>query len=332
MTPIATGYLHPRYALSLREFGRPLELSHCGGWVIERPVQGFASTDAMGCYPLFACRDWSHLHRDLDELAGRLVSLTLVTDPFGEFDESTLHRCFPDLVLPFKRHYVIDLAKPRDLAISTHHRREARRALRKMSVQVHQNAPEFLDTWMSLHAHLVSRHGVKGIAAFSRASFAEQFATPGISLFSASFAGEPVAATVVFVQNDVVHGHIITANDIGYQQGAFYALIWSVIEHFSGSARWYNLMGVPGGKDAGNDRIRAYKEGWTMETRTAWLCGRILDRQKYAAIARGTGTSGANYFPSYRNGEMTKNPAPVEAGSSDALPSLVEDARRIPGS
>jgi hypothetical protein len=322
------GYSHPRYAHALREFGTPLELSHCRGWVIERRIPGFADTDAMGCYPLFSCHDWSRLHLDLDELAGRLVSLTLVTDPFGAYDEPTLRRCFPDLALPFKQHYAIDLEKPKDIAISTHHRREARRALRKMSVQIHPNPPEFLDTWMALHSHLIARHHVKGIAAFSRESFAEQLVTPGMLLFTASLGGEPVAATLVCVQDEVVHGHIITANDVGYQQGAFYALIWSVIEHFSGSARWYNLMGVPGGKDAGSDRIREYKEGWTTETRTAWLCGRILDPSRYAAIARATGTSGANYFPAYRDGEMTgdgERSAPSDPGSSEVFPRVVED-------
>ena len=45
---------------------------------------------------------------------GDLESLSLVTDPFGDYTESELHACFPDLVVPFKEHYVIDLEKPRN--------------------------------------------------------------------------------------------------------------------------------------------------------------------------------------------------------------------------
>src|SRR5438093_1510186 len=73
-----TGYMHPRYARSHQEFGSPRELPRCRGWVLERPIPGFAYTDAMGCYPLFACQDWSQLHLDVEDLRNKLVSLVLV--------------------------------------------------------------------------------------------------------------------------------------------------------------------------------------------------------------------------------------------------------------
>ena len=37
----------------------------------------------------------------------------------------------------------------------------------------------------------------------------------------------------------------------------------------------------------------------------AWLCGRIINRERYDAIASATGTTDASYFPAYRDGEMT---------------------------
>ena len=70
-----TGYLHPAYAASLGGFGRPWHLPNCGGWLLERPIAGSAACDATGCYPLFACRDWSALRADLQSLAPKLVSL-----------------------------------------------------------------------------------------------------------------------------------------------------------------------------------------------------------------------------------------------------------------
>jgi len=95
------GYAHPLYAQSLREFGTPRELQHCGGWVLKRAVPGGSAHDAMGCYPLFACRDWSQLHVDLEQLEPDIVALSLVTDPFGAYQLGDLQRCF-DRVIPFK--------------------------------------------------------------------------------------------------------------------------------------------------------------------------------------------------------------------------------------
>jgi hypothetical protein len=77
------GYTDPRYALSLQEFGEPLELPRCGGWILVRSIPGTPYKDAMSCYPLFACRDWTKLHEDLEQVGEDLVSLTLVNDPFS---------------------------------------------------------------------------------------------------------------------------------------------------------------------------------------------------------------------------------------------------------
>src|SRR5229473_8652620 len=97
-----TGYAHPGYAASLSEFGTPRLLPRSGGWILERRIPGCQERDAMGCYPLFACQHWSQLHADLDEIGSELVSVTLVTDPFGGYQEGLLRQCFPDQVVPFK--------------------------------------------------------------------------------------------------------------------------------------------------------------------------------------------------------------------------------------
>ena len=58
----------------------------------------------MGCYPLFACTDWSELAADLAAL-GRIerppVSLTVVADPFGANSVCQAHGYErPDWTLP----------------------------------------------------------------------------------------------------------------------------------------------------------------------------------------------------------------------------------------
>jgi hypothetical protein len=301
----ATGYLHPNYARSHQEFGTPRELSHCQGWIIERPIPGFSYTDAMGCYPLFACRDWSRLHVDIEELGSDLVSLALVTDPFGTYDEHYLRRCFTDVVIPFKEHYVVDLQKPRNRVVSKHHRYYARKGLQRLTVDVHSDPPAFLDDWMELHRHLVLNHQIKGVSAFSRPAFAQQLATPGMVLLRARHADQPVAAIMHYTYGDVAYAHILGCTDVGYQNFALYALIWSAIEHFTGTVRWLDIMGVPGLQDRGSEGIRQFKQGWTTETRTAWFCGRILNATRYTEIVNVTGTAGASYFPAYRSIELS---------------------------
>src|SRR5438045_5100866 len=92
----ATGYAHPQYAASLGEYGAPRLLPRSRGWILERPIPGTDVRDAMGCYPLFACQDWSGLSDDLAEISRErsLVSVVLVTDPFGEYHEADLHAAF----------------------------------------------------------------------------------------------------------------------------------------------------------------------------------------------------------------------------------------------
>jgi hypothetical protein len=293
--------MHRRFAESHREFGAPRELPGCGGWIVERTIPGSDAKDAMGCYPLFACRDWSRLHADIEDLRSGLVSLALVADPFGDYDEAYLHRCFPDLVLPFKEHYVVDLTRPSQQVVSKHHRKYARKALRRVEVHVHPNPPDFLETWIALHDQLVAKHHITGIGAFSRSAFAEQLGTPGAVLQWASYQGEPVAAILYLEHGEVAYAHILGCSPVGYAQFALYGLLWCAIEHFRASAHWLDLMGVPGLADEGSEGIRQFKRGWTAETRMAWLCGSILDRPRYAELVEATGTAAATYFPAYRN-------------------------------
>src|SRR5215510_2473926 len=77
------GYLHRDYAASFAGVATPRELPQSRGWILERQIPGTNLHDAMGCYPIFACEDWKRLPADLSSLADRLVSLTLVGDPFS---------------------------------------------------------------------------------------------------------------------------------------------------------------------------------------------------------------------------------------------------------
>src|SRR4029450_8360722 len=100
------GYRHPSYVASLGGLGTPRLLPRCGGWLIEQGIPDTTLADAIGVRPRFDCADWSGLGQDLTALAERLVSVTLVADPFAAAGETELHDVF-DVVVPFKRHYVV---------------------------------------------------------------------------------------------------------------------------------------------------------------------------------------------------------------------------------
>ena len=117
----AVGYTHPGYAESLKEFGVPRYLPGCRGWLLERKIPGTDLRDAIGCYPMFSCENWSRLPEDIAALSPDLITLSMVPEVFGEHDPGLLGKCF-DKVVPFKQHFVADLIKPIDQIVSRHHR------------------------------------------------------------------------------------------------------------------------------------------------------------------------------------------------------------------
>lgn len=302
--PRVTGYLHPQYAESLAEFGTVCRLSRAGGFLLSRPIPDTVSQDAMGCYPLFCCRDWAGLGEDLRSSGHEFVSVTLVTDPFGDYTESGLHAVF-DRVVPFKLHFVVDLHQPLEGFSSATHRKFARRAQRQLEIEVCLDPMRELDTWCGLYGQLVQRHGITGIQAFSRAAFAQQLQVPGMVMFRARHGGETVGMDLWYVQGEVAQGHLAAFSERGYDLRAAYGLKLAIIEYFRDKVRWLNLGGSAGLNPQANDGLTAFKRGWSSGTRMAWLCGRILDPARYAELVHQRGFDPATpYFPAYRCGEF----------------------------
>ncbi|MCM3875990.1 MAG: GNAT family N-acetyltransferase [Thermoanaerobaculia bacterium] len=303
--PAASGYRHAGYAASLSEFGAPHRLPLCQGWVLRRRIPGFDSWDAMGCYPLFACRDWSRLPLDLVEMETGLVSLTVVTDPFGEYDEAHLRRCFGDLVAPFKEHFIVDLGRSPDSFIQSHHRRNARKAFEYLRVERCEDALLFLDEWCDFYSNLMVRHKIRGLAAFSRAAFARQLGVPGIVAFRATREGRSVGMNLWYVQGDAAYYHLGAYSDDGYRFHASFALFRRALEDFADAGLHHLDLGAGAGAAGdGADGLSRFKRGWATGTRTAYLCGRIFDRPLYASLTQARGNADTVYFPAYRAGEF----------------------------
>jgi hypothetical protein len=296
-----SGYLHRAYAESLREFGAPLALEQCGGWLLKRAIPQTRDYDAMGCYPLFACEDWSKLHLDLQQLNDELVSVSLVADPFGDFDTAYLRECFPDVVKAFKQHFVIDLEQPLESFVHPHHLRNVRKASQLVQVERCEEPQECLDDWTNLYQTLIDRYNITGIAAFSRASFNGQLSVPGISAFRAVENGVTVGMLLWYEQVNRAYYHLGAYSDRGYEAGASFALFDYAIRYFcSRQLKWLNL-GAGAGTSNSDSGLARFKQGWSNGVRTAYFCGRIFARDKYQQLSARTGT---DYFPAYRLGEF----------------------------
>lgn len=299
----ATGYMHPGYAESLAEYGSPRSLPCSGGCLLEREIPGTQWRDAMGCYPLFACRDWSGLADDLDNLKGQLVCVSLVTDPFGGYDRPLLEGCF-DVVIPFKRHFVADLTESPASIVSKHHRKYARKAMRKMDVQVCSEPLKLLDEWVSLYRVLIDRHEIRDLRAFSRTVFEKQLSVPGMVALRAQCQDRVAGVDLFFVQGEIAYNHLTAVSREGYGNRVSYALKWCAIQYFTGKARWIDWGGGIGAASDGNNGLSLFKSGWAQMCRPAYLCGRILDKSQYRKAVRAMNLEHSQWFPAYRQGEF----------------------------
>jgi hypothetical protein len=258
----------------------------------------------MGSYPLFCCANWQALPADLDELAAELVSLTVVTDPFGDWDLELLQRCFPDKLAPFKTHYAVNLREASLQSISQHHRENLMLTRKSIAVDVCENPLDGLDVWVDLYAHLIQRHQITGLRAFSRQAFELQLSAPGMVAFRAFRGGEVVGMHLVYVRGRYAYNHLSAYSPIGYRHGASYALYWFTIDYLKAHADWFDL-GAGAGLDAdAKDGLSWFKKGWANATRTVHLGGRVFDHAAYRQLMDRTGTAGAAYFPAYRSGEF----------------------------
>jgi len=298
-----SGYSHPAYAKSLSEFGIPRELPNSQAWILQRPIPASPYADAMGCYPLFSCPDWSRLRDDLNDLSSDLVSLAVVTDPFGKYDLDYLKDCFQDVVIPFKEHFVINLKRDPESFVSAHHLRNAKKGLAKLRLEQCADPRERIDDWVGLYDDLIARHQITGMAAFSRGSFLKQLGVPGIVMFRAEYENRTVGMLWWFTQGRIAYYHLAAYNNTGYDLRASFALFKYSIDYFAGRGfSWLSLGGGAGAQSIESGLTR-FKAGWATDTRSAYLCGRICDHQKYADLVAATPIE-TNYFPAYRYGEF----------------------------
>jgi hypothetical protein len=296
VNPQLAGYANPAYAEAVSQGAEVRRLPRCGGSIILRSIRDGSDCDAIGPYPLFACSDWSALAADIAELSEQLISLTIVTDPFGNWNRVILEDAFPDRAVPYKEHFVVDLSQP---TVARHHRRNIARALKAVSVEKVENPADFLDDWIRLYDELVSRHEIRGVAKFSRESFAAQLAVPGMVVLRAVHDEDIVGATLWYVGGSIGYYHLGAYTDVGYSCGASFALFAYALDHFaSANLEWLSLGAGAGVSGDSTDGLTRFKRGWSNGTRTAYLCGRVLSPLRYSTLT--TGLPPTSFFPAYR--------------------------------
>jgi hypothetical protein len=299
------GYLNQAYAHSMDSFGNPRFLPQSQAWILERPIADSPFRDGMGCYPIFSCQNWSKLSADLENVGSDLVSLALVADPFGDYDLLDLQRCFKDIFIPFKTHYIVDLRIPMDQSVSSHHRYYVRKANRAVTIFRSEKPTSLLKQWCQLYNVLIERHKITGIKAFSKKSFEKQMTIPGITVFCSEKEDKINGMQLWFTIGDRAYHHLSAYSSEGYRLRVSYGLLGSAMRWFKSiGLRWLDLGGVASTNDQ-NDGLAKFKSGWTKLTRTAFFCGRIFDHELYNVLVKKTQTYNTKYFPAYRNGELT---------------------------
>jgi len=302
-----TGYLHRLYVKSLSEFGTPVELPQCGGWLLERAIPNSDLKDAIGCYPLFCCADWTKLPADIQKIKDRYVTISVVPDPFAPITAADLSQYF-QLVRPFKKHFVIDISNSIDRHINRHHRYYARKALKQMQVRLVDDPKAALDGWVRLYQILVERHHLRGIKAFSRTAFAGQFEVPGLVAFQAIRNGKTIGMHLWYIQSGVAYSHLGASDQEGYWLGAAYALHWSAItefkQHHEGAVCLIDLGAGAGMEETARDGLSRFKRGWATGEKVKYFCGSICDCESYRLLT-GTTQINSGYFPLYRAGQLS---------------------------
>jgi hypothetical protein len=298
------GYLNHIYAESLAEYGKPYLLQQSRGWILIRDIPGTSFSDAMSIYPLFMCEDWTKLNLDLNVFPDSIVSFTAVIDPFGNFNEELLQHSFPDLVMPFKTHFIIDLENYQKSKRTMHHKQKVKIAKQKVSVELCTEPKLYLDDWNNLYSTLILRHNIQGIRSFSQKSFEYQLDVPGIKMFRAIHNGQTVGMTIWYVINSVAYSHLSAYSELGYDCMASYALFDFSIDYFMGKLRWLNLGAGVGLNSNTDDGLTKFKKRWSTDTRSSYLCGKIINRELYNELIKSKGITGNDYFPLYRKGEF----------------------------
>lgn len=263
-----------------------------GGFVIARKVRG-EFEDVIGPYPRTAFPPTASISAGIERLRqGGFVSVVAVPFPLAGPDRSELASSF-QICRPFKTHLIVD--RERGFDPTKHHRGEIRRGLRRCRVEVVALADR-LTAWRELYKELTRSHEISGVATFPDPYFPALAAMSQFVTFAAYVDDQIVAMAIWFEFDGVAVYHLAASSAIGYANGAGYALNAAAIDHFQ-NARAIDLGGSAGAIDDEQNGLFAFKSGFANGRVTAYLCGTVLDPERYRILSAGRDHA---FFPAYR--------------------------------
>jgi hypothetical protein len=107
--------------------------------------------------------------------------------------------------------------------------------------------------------------------------------------------------TLWYRQGSVAYYHLGAYSEEGYDVRSSFGLFWVAINWFQRSGlRWLDLGSTPGKQMDEGHGLSRFKRGWSTGTRTAYLCGRIIDRSVYEELVTVSKCAESPFFPAYR--------------------------------
>ena len=297
---VTTGYLSPAYAQSFAEFGEIVVLPESGIPLLKRPIADDLF-DLVGLYPYTMCADWTKLRLDRPFLEkSGAVSVVFVVDPFAAPGCLQALEGF-SVLRPMKTHLVVDVGSDWRSRTSATARRYVRKA---RELQTFARVPadsHHADALWAMYQTTIRRHAVTGLARLSRDAIARQLDVEGAVLVLATQGPRMLGAILGYRHGETANAHLFFLSQGARAAHSSYGLIDATLAAFEDiGCRQVNLGGVAGARDDPSGGLYRFKQNWAGETRTAFLCGEVLQPQAYATLAQRSGNPQEAYFPRYR--------------------------------
>jgi len=297
------GYHSRIYAEAFSEFGEPVYLPNCDGWILKRKIPNTEYYDAMHCYPYLVCSYPDCLIDDIKALRDKnIISLTLILQPMFDIKILQDNEDFFDAHFIFKHHFLIDLSQ-QGFVHKSHRRniKKAKKTIKALWVDPNTKAKE----WKSFYDVLINRHDIKGMLTFSEKSFEKQLAVPGAKMVCAHDGENFVGALIWYVTQNVAYYHLGAYSEGGYKKNASFALFDASIDYFRERGISTLFLGAGAGiTNDGTDGLTRFKLGWSTGITPVMFVGKIFDEKVYKQLINKGGLGEVNYFPKYRYGEF----------------------------
>ncbi|MEM9520638.1 MAG: GNAT family N-acetyltransferase [Actinomycetota bacterium] len=292
-------YGSAEYCATLSHLGVPVSFDRAGGAMLSRTIDSSCLTDLTGPYPWAGFSDWSSVGAELDAITGP-VTATVVVAPTSDVDDDVLVEQFPDHLVDFKLHFLVDLTADHATSRSATHRRKVRRSRPELSVSALEPTPVIADRWVELYHHLGERHAITGGAAFSDDGLRAQLVHPDCRCFGA-FVGDELVGMVSFMTSGAVAAyHLGAYAQSGYALEAAYAIFPVAFDVLAAEGvELVNLGGGAGLSVEEGDGLARFKRGWSTHTGVARVAGRILDPEAFDRLSSSSETT---FWPPYRAG------------------------------